>query len=807
MTNISESFASTNTGPGTTVTTAFDAYSQLQNDNISAGSFAYQAAFSRDSAGRRSQLGFGAFGYNYTWRADGLLASVNGLTGGGSYSYDTAGQLSTRTVPPMVATITQRDGAGRPLAAGTTINGSSVFTENLAYTGDGLLATDTMFRPDFTDGRSYSYAPQSRRLTQEILNLSTNVTWTNTFAFDSGSTGGPGVLTHVGNAPGSPAATWNGGTDAFSRISSETNSTAQRQAFGYTAGPATVSALVNGKPMPVTTVGTNWSTELELAPGSNQLVVNAVNWSGLYAASATNSFTNNAADRVVNTFSGDGELTNRVWYNSFGYSNRTQSLSWDAKGRLHGVTDLDTNGNGYSWNAVYDGLDRRLQTITTLVTNGISATNSPNTISQFYDPAVRFLELAVAVNGVTTWKIYGPDANGTYGGMSGVGGFDATGTIGQYASPIISDMRGNGYALYQQNSLNWYSSRVTAYNAVPGYRPLPLANGADLAHSSAWRGKWVDPMQTCQLGKRPYGLVGSYWLSADPLSHDADPSLYAFCAALNPVGAFDPTGMCSDGASGGKIPAWLQYILSQPNARQGTDYAWSSDVAPSSSGFSAGQFAADAVLNATPIQQAWGEVTSPDFSTGIGITTFGVAAISLTANILNAGGNILTLGELTVGENAVKTGLMDLVRGGAEGGTAGETMLGGSFANLRSMRNVNPLRDTLNCGECAVYGDDILAGGNATVAGKSGLTDLSSFEKIYGQTWSSPISGSSALSESIGSLPVGSRGLVFGMQEGSDVGHYFNFVNTRAGSVFLDFQKGAAISPGNFSSFRLLQTH
>lgn len=54
---------------------------------------------------------------------------------------------------------------------------------------------------------------------------------------------------------------------------------------------------------------------------------------------------------------------------------------------------------------------------------------------------------------------------------------------------------------------------------------------------------------------------------------------------------------------------------------------------------------------------------------------------------------------------------------------------------------------------------------------------------------------------------VGSRGLVFGVKEGADVGHYFNFVNTKAGPVFLEFQKGAAISPGNFSGFRLLQTH
>ena len=49
-------------------------------------------------------------------------------------------------------------------------------------------------------------------------------------------------------------------------------------------------------------------------------------------------------------------------------------------------------------------------------------------------------------------------------------------------------------------------------------------------------------METCQLGLRPYGLVGSYWYAADSLGHNADSSLYAFCANGNPVNYFDPDG-------------------------------------------------------------------------------------------------------------------------------------------------------------------------------------------------------------------------------------------------------------------------
>jgi RHS repeat-associated protein len=447
----------------------------------------------------------------------------------------------------MASSISQRDGAGRPLAVSTTVNGTSALGESLTWTGDGLLATHTLARPDYTNYQSYSYAPLSRRLTQEIVGLSASATWTNAYVYDSGMPGGPGVLTSTGEAPGATNVTWNGGTDAFSRINAETNSVAQRQAYGQVNGIATVTALLDGKPMPVTTIGTNalqWRAELELLPGAHQLIVNAVNWSGYYTASATNTFTNNAADRVQEAFSGDGEVTNRVWVNSSNQTIRTQSLSWDAKGRLHSVIDLDNGTNGFTWAAVYDPLGRRLQTTTIMVTNGVSISSLPQTISQYYDPGVEFLELAVAVNGVLTYKVYGPDANGAYGGMNGVGGLEAVDNNSLQSSPIVSDIRGNGLALFNvpQGSLNWFPSRLTAYGAVPGYRPLPLGEGADLAAASAWRGKWADITDNYQLGWRPYKPAYGRFIAADPFGHSGDFSLYAFCAGGDPINYFDPDG-------------------------------------------------------------------------------------------------------------------------------------------------------------------------------------------------------------------------------------------------------------------------
>ena len=208
--------------------------------------------------------------------------------GGASFTYSTSGLLTSRTFSPRVTSITQFDGNGRPLAASTTVNGSSVLTENRTFTPDGLLSTDTLVRPDFTDNRSYTYANLSRRLTQEAVGLSATSNWTTAFVYDNGVAGGPGVLTSMGQAVGTNVS-WKGGTDAFSRIAKATNSVAQREAYGFLNGTATMTALLDGESMPVTLFGTNdsyeWRAQLSLVPGAHKLVVNALNWSGYFTAS------------------------------------------------------------------------------------------------------------------------------------------------------------------------------------------------------------------------------------------------------------------------------------------------------------------------------------------------------------------------------------------------------------------------------------------------------------------------------------------------------------------------------------------
>src|SRR6266581_4366979 len=63
-----------------------------------------------------------------------------------------------------------------------------------------LLNTHTLVRGDFTDLRSYSYAPSTRRLTNEVASLDGSHGWTNALSYDGGAASGLGVLTKAGGA-------------------------------------------------------------------------------------------------------------------------------------------------------------------------------------------------------------------------------------------------------------------------------------------------------------------------------------------------------------------------------------------------------------------------------------------------------------------------------------------------------------------------------------------------------------------------------------------------------------------------------
>jgi RHS repeat-associated protein len=561
ITSYSEQFASTNTGPATSVQRTFDSYGQLATEIVSNGASAYGASQTWDATGRRSALGIAGENYAFGWQADGSLTNVNNSTAAGTYSYDTAGILTSRLAGGHHTLITSRDGEGRPLTITNTVNLMPQLSETLAWSGDGLLATHTLARGDLmTDNRIYSYANQSRRLTQEQLNLNNSTTWTNQFVYDRGVPGGPGALTTAGPIGASFGLWWSGVPDAFSRVNTETNNSIGFLAFGFVNGQSTLTAWLDSQNIQILDVGTNnmqWRTFLELSQGAHQLKVSALHPSGFFTAWATNSFTNTIPNQVAHdAFDGGGNITNRVWINASGIVNRTQSLSYDAKNRLRQVIELNTNNYGFMWQATYDGLNRRLSTTTILMSNGVPSVVPPQVLSSYYDPQVEFMELGVLLSTApekeflqagtspsvqTAWKLYGPDLNGKYGGANGTGGLEGVSPYQNTFNPVISDARGNVLAEFTNGVANWTLARPTGYGAVPGYRPVAYGNGVDLAQSCAFRGREVDVTGYHHFGRRDYDPISGQWLSYDPAWNDRDPNGQSFCGG-DPINGMDSDG-------------------------------------------------------------------------------------------------------------------------------------------------------------------------------------------------------------------------------------------------------------------------
>jgi RHS repeat-associated protein len=164
------------------------------------------------------------------------------------------------------------------------------------------------------------------------------------------------------------------------------------------------------------------------------------------------------------------------------------------------------------------------------------------TLDSYYDPLVEFQELAVGVDGRRTWKVTGPDLNGHYGGLNGVGGLEATiqensGTV----TPVLNDYFGNVLATISGSTANWNSVRVGGYGPVLGYQAATLTASTPLAETLLWRSRRMDPGGYYNLGARYYDPLAGRFLSPDPLGHAGSMDLYSFCSG-DPLNRFDPTG-------------------------------------------------------------------------------------------------------------------------------------------------------------------------------------------------------------------------------------------------------------------------
>jgi len=577
-TNITElDDGGTNGANSKTILRSYDPYGQLNSESITlnGGSFSGMSQ-TWNGAGRRSGLSANStVGYGFSTRADGALVAVSGLSGSASYGFDTAGILTSRQVGNRLTTVDSRDGVGRPLTVTTKVNMLTKLAETLAYTGDGLTSAHTLAREDFTDLRQYFYADYSRRLTEERLNLDASHRWTNTFAYDNGTAAGIGVLTKAG-PPSGNTGIWSGGVSSLSRIDTETNTTVHRPANGRVNGKAQVAALLDGVPQDVSILTVDavnsqwpyeWQAMMEFGQGAHQLSVSATHPSGQFVTNQTIWFTNNVASEAATILRDNaGNVTQKIWRNPDGSTNRIQNLWWDARDRVYMVTENDSDGSGYIWTADYDALGRRLRTEWKSTTNGVVYVTPQGYVEtrSYFDPQVEFLELGVNVDtdyggspGTTTWKLCGPDLNGRYGGLNGMGGFEGVGQdLGQFQA-LVADARGNILGSVNNNgAVVWTVARPTGYGAVPGYRPPSLGHGGDLVTSSAWRGRYEDIIGTVNLGARYYRPSSGGFESYDPTWNGRDPSFLTF-AGGDPIDYFDPDGRCFE--SNQNAPPPLNY--------------------------------------------------------------------------------------------------------------------------------------------------------------------------------------------------------------------------------------------------------
>jgi YD repeat-containing protein len=429
VTGISQSSVGNADGPATLVSRTFDGYGQLLTETVTAGGVIYaNISQTWDAAGRRAALNDSSSTlpaplFSWQHRADGLLSQITTNSQTYSFNYADNGLLTGRTNPFRSLSVDTRDAVGRIIQQTQTVGGTSVLVENMTWRNNSTLNSYAATRSGtgaWSESRGYQYNSRGQLLS-EGFSPKAGLTNALNYAFD-GTNPGLGLRLDAKIGTGAPASWETAATaNSLGQVTADSKpsgvgSGAAGHAFtatGVATGADHVDILVDGMAQGRASYsGSNWSINLDLSAGAHALTANAVDASGLYTVSANSTFTVTVADpaeltgTVTNAFDKDGNVISRTWTNGV-----TQSLTWDAFGRLIAVAQRDTANNGYNWTAIYDGLGRRLQTTQQPVIANV-ASGAATTIASIYDPQVEFLEIGVNVNGAKTWKVYGPDLNG-----------------------------------------------------------------------------------------------------------------------------------------------------------------------------------------------------------------------------------------------------------------------------------------------------------------------------------------------------------------------------------------------------------
>jgi RHS repeat-associated protein len=568
----------------------FDGYGQAIKEEVLVDNLVHSTVEQYwNSAGRRERLD-GDMGtaplqrFTYEQHADGLLKAVTEAMTGTShrfaFNYDRSGQLTSRVNPWRTQTILSRDLQGRILTAQTTttaVPGFSApfFQETAVWREDGRMNSYITQRSGSWDKASvYTYDARGH-LVNETYTPAAGQSASIAYTYDQD---GLGVRIQAA-ASGASDSHWqvaSGGLDSFSRVVQEnTELSGVLPAHGFAASAGMVRLdlrnLGTGETNPVQGVRFNpdsadgrWDVTLDLPNGTYELQARAIARDGAAVSPAAVSRFEVSADtasRIFTDYDQSGFANRRTWT-----SGRSQGLTWDVLGRLLAVEDFGDGQPGRRWAAIYDGGGRRMETRSDSLTEiGAVVAGTRITEKSLYDPQVEFLELAIHIGsasnpGETFWKVYGPDLNGGYGSLQGIGGLEATiRESDRQIKAVIGDTWGHGVASIEgalgAAVLTWTSTQVSGYGSLPGQVSKTLARAEtasttlQLATATVWRSHRIDSTGFYNLGARYYEPASGRFLSPDPFGHIASMSLYDY-ANGDPINGVDPDGRLGRKAEG-----------------------------------------------------------------------------------------------------------------------------------------------------------------------------------------------------------------------------------------------------------------
>jgi RHS repeat-associated protein len=238
-----------------------------------------------------------------------------------------------------------------------------------------------------------------------------------------------------------------------------------------------------------------------------------------------------------------GNVTTRTWS---GTNGRSLSYVFDELGRLTRVTELAGTATNSVWVAQYDALGRRYRTTSTPYVGGVAGTTAVT--ESWFDPEVKFLEVAVTTQGQRWWNVHGPDLSGTYGSEHGMGGLE--GSIREadgVNEGLVPDNFGHGVGTISSGSVTWNATVETGYGPAMGYEAARLGGNVSPMKAVSWRGQRMESFGLYVFGSgRPYNPLNGRFESPDPMGHDAATSLYDY-ADGDPVNGVDADGLVAKG--------------------------------------------------------------------------------------------------------------------------------------------------------------------------------------------------------------------------------------------------------------------